>query len=378
MDKRLLMIHYSPMKGEGYTPEQDREVKELPNNVEEVFPGGYRLTKGATILDVPETWVIDTGEGLLVIDPGGELPIESADEAKSLKPFAAALTNSMRSHKIDGLRALEKQLGKKVTAILLTHGDADHTNNLENVADADVPIFVDRHEWWSTLSPEKQFAAGAMNYKKSELTSHDAGGLGGRDKGWQKIASHLNNPRGGADAHGNKQRLAQRFRDFPESFPLANGSLEVVALPGHAPGEHGFYIPEQRLCIGGDLISTSKKGMAGRFNLFLPEANVYQAIATARRLQEMDIAKYYPAHGEPIIGREVFREHCQRLIDDADRLVMHILEQAEQYPHADVHELVKHVFTPEFDLPGLSIESKKTWVFSALRNKSDDSHVAAN
>ncbi len=350
--------------------EQTVEYEPIPN-VEEVFPGGFRLTKGATILDVPESWAIFDGQGFLVIDPGGELPIESKEDALSLKPIAATVTNSLRSHKIDGLRKLLEQRQTPITGILLTHGDADHTNNLENITDQGVPVYVDRKEWWSTLSPEKQFAAGAMNFQKSELTSHDAGSLRNRDAGMQIFAERANNARGGSDRHARKAALAERFHVFPESFETAGaGRMEVVALPGHAPGEHGFYLPEQKLFIGGDLITTSKQGQVDRINVFLPEANVYDAVMSLKKLQAMDIDKYYPAHGSPIIGVENFREHIQNLLLDAETLIERILEQAEQHAHADVHQLIDFVFTPQFHRAGMVAQSKKSWIFSVLRDKS--------
>lgn len=364
------------MEREGYAP---IETHDIPHATE-VFPGGWRLTKGMTYLDVPETWAIYDGEGLLVVDPGGELPIETSEDALSAKSAAAALTLSWRSEKIEALRELERTLEAPVKAVLLTHGDADHTNNLENIAGSEVPIYLDRKEWWSTLSPEKQFAAGAMNFSKSALTGNDPGRLRQRNEGFQAAAKVMNNPRGGEQAHERKRALAGRFRDYPESFPISAGQLEVVPLPGHAPGEHGFYVPAEKLFIGGDLITTSKKGQADRVNIFLPEANVYDAIASLKKLQSMDIEQYYPAHGPPIIGRSELQEHLQGLIDDAETLVGRIKERANKYSEENVHQLVERVFIPQFDRPGMSEQSKKSWIMSVLRDREVESapDVATN
>lgn len=363
------MIHYLPMEGEDRYIAEQQEQRELPKNVEEVFPGGFRITKGMTVLDVPESWALYDGEGLLIIDPGGELPIETPADALSLKSVSAAVTLSWRSDKIEAIRALEQQLDVPVTAVLLTHGDADHTNNLENISAPSTPIYVDKREQWSTLSPEKQFAVGAMKYRKSDLTAHDPGGLAQRDAGFQAFAAAANNPRGGAQAHERKRELASRFREYPSEFHLEHGTLQVVALPGHAPGEHGFYIPEEKLFIGGDLITTSKKEQSDRLNIFLAEANIYDAIASLKKLQAMDIEKYYPAHGQPIIGPEEFQKHIAVLLDDAAQLVDRILERAEKYREENVHQLVDRVFIPQFDRMGMSIESKKSWIMSVLHDR---------
>ncbi|MBI5466973.1 MAG: MBL fold metallo-hydrolase [Candidatus Kerfeldbacteria bacterium] len=353
------------MEREGYAPVETRDIP----NAEQVFSGGWRLTKGITYLDVPESWAIYDGEGFLLIDPGGELPVETVEDARSVKPLAAAATLSWRSDKIEALRELEQIYDAPVKAVLLTHGDADHTNNVENVTGPEVPIYVDRREWWSTLSPEKQFAAGAKNFSKSALTGNDPGRLRQRDEGFQTFARSMNNPRGGEQAHARKQALAERFRDYPEMFPIAAGQLDVVAVPGHAPGEHGFYVPEEKLFIGGDLITTSKKGQADRLNIFLPEANIYDAIGSLKHLQSMDIEKYYPAHGPPILGREEFQAHVRTLLDDAEQLVDRILERAEKYQEENVHDLVGRVFVQHFDRPGMSEQSKKSWIMSVLRDQ---------
>lgn len=355
------------MEREGFSPVERPEID--IENVEEVFPGGYRLTKGQTTLDVPESWAIDDGEGLFVIDPGGELPIESVRDAVSLKSVAAAMTNSLRSHKLEALRQLEEQLGKPVKGILLTHGDADHTNNLENVGASDVPVYIGRKGWWSTLSPEKQFAAGKVNLKKSALTGHETGDLHFRDIAFQLVAEGMQNPRGGRMRHERKQELAKRFHDYPESFALPDSELNVVPTPGHAPEEVGFFIPDQKIFIGGDLITTSKPDQSGRLNLFLPEANVYQAMSTIDRLLGMEIEKYFPAHGDPIIGQAAVQAHLERVRADAQNIIDRTLNEHQHDPSATVQQLRTRVFTQDLRMNGMAPRSEETWILSILRDR---------
>lgn len=351
------------------------ETEPLPENVREVFPGGFRVVKGATTLDVPESWVFYDGEGLYVLDPGGELPVESRDDEVSLKPLAALATGSKESPKISAVRKLTERFHAPIKGVLLTHGDADHTNNIENISEPDTPIFIGRKGWWSTLSPEKQFAAGRINLKKSIHTGGqpgqlvgDAGDLNLRDIGFQVVAEAMNNPRGGRMRHEKKQALAKRFQDYPESFMLPEATIEVVATPGHAPEEVGFYVPEQKIFIGGDLLTTSKAEQSGRMNLFLPEANVYEALSTINKLRALDIEQYYPAHGDPIIGREAVQTFFDTVQQDAQRIIEKTKALHQQSPSLLVGQLRPRVFTPDLARKGMAPRSEETWILSILRD----------
>lgn len=352
-------------------PEHEQEP--LPENVREVFPGGFRVVKGETSLDVPETWVFYDGQGLLVLDPGGELPIETRDDEVSLKPLAALATGSKHSPKIEAVRELSRRFDAPIHGILLTHGDADHTNNIENVSGPDVPIYVGRKGWWSTLSPELQFAAGRVNLEKSPHTKGQSGDLQLRDLGFRAVAEMMNNPRGGAKRHERKQHLAARFRDFPQLFSLPEATVEVIPTPGHAPEEVGFFVPEAKVFIGGDLLTTSKPDQAGRMNLFLPEANVFEAIDSIRRLQELDLEQLYPAHGEPIVGRDAIQEYLAAVIADAEAIIERTERIHQEHPTLTVTQLRPRVFTRNIALPGMAPRSEETWILSILR---DRPHVA--
>lgn len=364
-----------------FSPEHERPTIE---GATEVFPGGWRLTKSETVLDVPESWVFFDGQGLLVLDPGGELPIASRDDEVSLKPLVAQLTRSQENRKLAAVKALEAHYGVPVKGILLTHGDADHTNNIENISAEPIPIYVGKKGWWSTLSPETQFAAGKVMMQKSPHTggtpgtlSGDAGDLVFRDIGFQAFAEAMNNPRGGRMRHEKKQALAARFQEYPESFALPDTKLEVVPLPGHAPEEVGFYIPDQRIFIGGDLLVTSKVEQSQRLNLFLPEANVFSALASLQRLRQMDIEQYYPAHGDVVTGREAIQSWIDALATDAKRIIDRTQAEHRQHPHATVRQLRPLVFTNDLRRAGMSPRSEETWILSVLRDGETQADVAA-
>lgn len=343
-------------------------------HAEEVIPDGWRLTYPGAGLDVPESWAFYNGEELVVIDPGGEMPVETPADKNSLRGFARAVTRTAKTPKLDALHELEKKYETKVGAILLTHGDADHQNDIEYASEPEAPVYVGKKGRWSVLSPEKQFIATRVNMDKSSLTGNKSSRvLFGRDVGFQTTAHLINNQRStnfpGPQRAARKRVLAKRLRDFPESFDTNAGKLKVVALPGHAPEEVGFYLPDQKIMITGDLIGTSKAGQSGRMNLFLGEANVYDAITSLKTLEQMDIERLYPAHGPPIVGQDAVHEHLSRVRADAEALVQHILDLREQYPKMTVQKLCPLVFTAEWKREGMVVQSQETWIWSALKDK---------
>ncbi len=359
-------------------PELQRERHDWNiHNAEEVVPDGWRLTYPESKLDVPQSWVFKSNEGLLVIDPGGELPIESASDHASLRGVARTIAGSPETPKINAVRELEQKYDAEVSGILLTHGDADHHNNIEQVSDDTMPVFVGKRGHWAVLSPEKQFTATRVNMDKSELTDYRSSKtLLARDVGFQASARFINNPRStivqGPHRAAKKREFAKRLQDFPESFETDSGQLEVVPLPGHAPEEVGFYLANEKLMIVGDLIGTSKPDQADRINLFLAEANVYDAIDSLKRLQEIEIERLYPAHGPPLIGQESIHAHLETLIHAAESLIGRINDMHAQHPDATVQELSQLVFTKDWARRGLVVQSQESWIFSALRDRPNE------
>jgi glyoxylase-like metal-dependent hydrolase (beta-lactamase superfamily II) len=79
-------------------------------------------------------------------------------------------------------------------------------------------------------------------------------------------------------------------------------TLDVLFVPGHAPGHIAFYHPGQRFCIGGDVLF---QGSIGRYDL--PGGNHQTLIRSIKdKLFPLgDDVTVYPGHGpQTTIGRE--------------------------------------------------------------------------
>lgn len=84
---------------------------------------------------------------------------------------------------------------------------------------------------------------------------------------------------------------------------LAIGSLkvQVIFTPGHSPGHVSFYLPDEELLIGGDLIIG---GAVGRTDL--PDSNFQDLVASVKRVMNLPpFTRLMPGHGSPTtLGNE--------------------------------------------------------------------------
>jgi glyoxylase-like metal-dependent hydrolase (beta-lactamase superfamily II) len=97
-------------------------------------------------------------------------------------------------------------------------------------------------------------------------------------------------------------RLFVRVHPAPVAVMLKEGdrvgSLVVLHVPGHTPGEVALYHPERKILFSGDSVVEQK----GR--LTLPGArfasNMKQAVESLGRLRSLDVELLLPGHGVPV------------------------------------------------------------------------------
>ncbi len=362
--------------------------------VQRIAPGVTRVERAVdfakgTVLDAPATYVVEGKHGVFVIDPGGEFnPV------------------SLGMPKVKTVREEISETRKPIEAVLLTHGDPDHTNNYEDIAPTGTPIFVGRQGRWSVLSPERYFLGMQRIAEKGlKLASkeplhpdeyEDPGDLTLRDFGLREILSRVRNPRDSrrdfllreVSAHlfnpnglpaldaaataarqTRKRALETSLRDMPDSFETEHGRMEVIALPGHAREEVGFCFPQERIMIGGDLLTMSPIERSKRMDMFMPVANVYDAVSSLEKIQSLNLEAYYPAHGKPLIGAERVANHLNAMITDAKALIAHIQEVASAHPRLSTKELRPLVFTPEWEVKRSNKREQESWILSTLRDR---------
>jgi glyoxylase-like metal-dependent hydrolase (beta-lactamase superfamily II) len=86
---------------------------------------------------------------------------------------------------------------------------------------------------------------------------------------------------------------------------------EVIEVPGHTPGSIAIYLPDERVLLTGDNVaSLGGRAILGPFNV-----DRQDAIASFRRLAELDFEIACFGHGDPIV-----RDASDALLDAANRL----------------------------------------------------------
>jgi glyoxylase-like metal-dependent hydrolase (beta-lactamase superfamily II) len=81
----------------------------------------------------------------------------------------------------------------------------------------------------------------------------------------------------------------------------AGREIQAVALPGHTDGHMGFFIPDVRVLVTGDLVDfETGEGM----DINNPRSSYQSAAASIRRAIAIGPDILVPGHGEPLIGRQ--------------------------------------------------------------------------
>lgn len=83
-----------------------------------------------------------------------------------------------------------------------------------------------------------------------------------------------------------------------DMLPEVFGGMQVIALPGHAPGQIGFWQPEQRLLICGDAIMRLWGQV--RLPLSFLTHDMAEAKRSIAKIAALDIALLCFGHGDPL------------------------------------------------------------------------------
>jgi glyoxylase-like metal-dependent hydrolase (beta-lactamase superfamily II) len=78
------------------------------------------------------------------------------------------------------------------------------------------------------------------------------------------------------------------------------GGATVVHVPGHTPGAIALHFPSERLLICGDAISHRGNRLGPPPRAFTEDMN--QALASLRRLADLEFDVLCPGHGAPLVG----------------------------------------------------------------------------
>ena len=91
-----------------------------------------------------------------------------------------------------------------------------------------------------------------------------------------------------------------RLSTFPALSTGPLGGATVVHVPGHTPGAIALHFPSERLLICGDVIDYRRNRLGPPPEMFT--ADMHQALASLRRLAELEFDVLCPGHGAPLVG----------------------------------------------------------------------------
>ncbi|WP_395095043.1 MBL fold metallo-hydrolase [Armatimonas sp.] len=222
-------------------------------------PAGRGLGGGQFSLGFVNVYFIDSGE------PGGDW---------------ALIDTGLPLHFSAIVREAQRRYGKGApTGIYLTHGHYDHVGSAAALAAYwNVPIFA--HE------AELPFLTGQCDYPPADPSSCG---------GWLSLASRF------ASTHGKDLR--------PFVQPLTEGPLgwEVIPLPGHTPGQVGFWQEATRTLIAGDALMNLKLDTwrPRRELTWPPPPFTTDWFATRKSLETilaLRLRTLYFGHGDPLVN----------------------------------------------------------------------------
>lgn len=201
-------------------------------------------------------YVIDTGAGLALVDTGLN--------KSSIARLERAIKNSIYRF-------------EDIKFILITHFHNDHTGGLvELQSRIDAPTYAHVLE-----APYIRGERAPIYADPSELK-----GLSSQIRRY--LPKKL--PPARVDVEVQHEEMLNRV------LP----GLQVIHLPGHSPGQVGYYLTESRILIGGDVMMSFPTGL--RMPLRAPTFAWEQAKDSIQRVADMDVLVLCLGHGRPRLG----------------------------------------------------------------------------
>lgn len=195
--------------------------------------------------------ILTRGQDALLIDPG--ISLEEREE----------------------LRSFLREQGWKVKFVLLTHSHWDHILGAGDYPEAEVvtqsnfPMLLEEH------LPET----------RRIITDWE------RDNGVRPGLWHPPRP---------AICFSQRLNSF-----LPEGTVCLLASPGHTSDQYSIYLPEQKTLWAADMLSDREIPYA--------EFSIKEYLRTLRQLRDLPVETLIPGHGSPV---QDAREACRRFAED--------------------------------------------------------------
>jgi endoribonuclease LACTB2 len=121
-----------------------------------------------------------------------------------------------------------------------------------------------------------------------------------------------------------------------DELTVAGVSLKIIHAPGHTPGHLNLYIPSAKVLLAGDNILGEGTTWIGK-----PDGDMTDYIHTLKRLQELEINKLGPGHGDWVLAPH---QQIQFVLDRRLQREQQIKELLANHKKISTTELTKLIY----------------------------------
>jgi glyoxylase-like metal-dependent hydrolase (beta-lactamase superfamily II) len=220
--------------------------------MQRIMDGVWMLNLGIAnvgLLELPES----SGGGLALIDSGGP-----GSKTKLEQQLAA------KNWKLSDIKH-----------ILITHAHYDHVGDLEQIAGASGAVV------WAHAKEARVI----RGLETPQMQPEHKLSLP-----WKIILRQVKPPQKG---------VVHRELQSDSNLETVMPGLRAVTLPGHAPGQLGYYLEKQKILFGGD-VCMNILGLRPPFLAF--SADLQEMRRSIRKAAQLEPNTLVIGHGQPIIG----------------------------------------------------------------------------
>lgn len=238
-----------------------------------------------------------------------------------------------------------KRRNLTVSGILLTHGHPDHVGGVKEILKSfpGCQVFVGYHEQDDLLHPREFFER-----EMRAVGPHRRAYLGPLDRLYSRARKIFNSVFGLFTRVYYGYQKVDGFETLLEGQIIQFGrhQLEVVELPGHQPGEIGFWLAERRILIAGDLIRHWEEEKDRLASFFLPRGDVFQAILSLKKIISLKPEMIIPAHGFPLRGEVFIRQRLELMIETLEKIIEEVKTLSRGKPSLSASQIAGKINLP--------------------------------